>query len=616
MAPIGKSVFLAIIIVLTVAESAAADIYKAIETPFYDPGNITQDCSVISGGANPETVYLVGDSLMVGMKNAGLESKINEASATVTKIEATVGDSVDVAFNKIKGDSNYIKSSNTIIIELGTNPGSNTTASAEQFTPKIQEVIKYINSINTSARIFWMNAYADNDKSAYSGINQAINDQAGALGYTEIDWHSEALNNNSTYTPFTGVPGPPLVHPSQHYGELADFVVTSVLGDASGVVNNSCVCSDTSLTPSSSNLPSEVLSAINSLKNVYIQASQATGVPWQVLAAIHYREASNNPNKDLQAGNPIGGPYTQSSTDYQKYGYPKTLEESAEIAAKHLIAVVGSGVVNKPVNVPNPDPEGLKDALYSYNGRAQVYAQQAAALGFNSVTQPYEGSPYVMNNYDSIHMNMKIITTDFGSLDGVDTRFGAFTIYSRLGGNNSSSTDCSSGAVSGNLIQTILNYAWPSYHVPNYCTEKPSYKSAIEKASANGEYIGGTCTIGGTWPGVDCGAFVTRVMRDSQTDPNYNQQDGNTIAQQAYLDSNPQKYQKLSNVSSTADLQPGDIAINSVHTYIYIGSQPGFNGNSASASFSSTGTSWRAPMASNAYGFDGEFTWYRLKSGG
>lgn len=377
--------------------------------------------------------------------------------------------------------------------------------------------------------------------------------------------------------------------------------------------SDSSSCSGGS-SPGEGSLSSGVMDAINSNKDAYQQAAQVTGVPWQLLAAIHFREANNNPGQDMQAGNPFGGPYKQSSTDYGIYGYPKNMEQSAEIAAKHLIAVSQSGVVKKPINVSSPDAEAIKDTLYSYNGRAGAYAQQAADLGFNSDTQPYEGSPYVMNNYDQVHENMKIITRDNGPLDGVDTRDGAFTIYSLLGG-GTGSADCS-GAVAGNAVQTAVNYAWPDYHEPAYCQEKASYKQAIEAASGRGEYVGGTCTINGTWLGVDCGAFVTRVMRDSGADPNYNANNGNTVAQQAYMDAHPEKYQKLSNINGTAELQPGDIAINDVHTYMYVGSQPGFNGNSASASFSDTGLSWRAPMASNAYGFGGEFTWYRLISGG
>jgi hypothetical protein len=268
-----------------------------------------------------------------------------------------------------------------------------------------------------------------------------------------------------------------------------------------------------------------------------------------------------------------------------------------------------------PLKPSGTDPEEIKDTLYSYNGRASAYAQQAQQLGFNPQTQPYEGSPYVMNNFDPTHHNMGIITGQSGSntIDGVDTRLGAFTVYARLGAADASG-DCSGGAVAGNVIQTALNYAWASYHAPNYCTEKPSYQAAIKAAARRGEYVGGTCTIGGTWLGVDCGAFVTRVMRDSKADPDYNANNGDTIAQKAYMDAHPEKYQKLVNVSSTGDLQPGDIAINDNHTYIFVGSQAGFGGNSASASFSSKGTSWRAPMADNAYGFT-EFSWYRLKTG-
>lgn len=141
---------------------------------------------------------------------------------------------------------------------------------------------------------------------------------------------------------------------------------------------------------------------------------------------------------------------------------------------------------------------------------------------------------------------------------------------------------------------------------------RPAYATAISAAQARGEFVGG-----GKYPGIDCGGFVTRVMRDSGVDPNYNQYQGDTNAQIRYLDEQVAsgKYQKLASVNSTADLQPGDIAINSNHTYIYVGSQPGFNGNSASSSFSTSGESWRAPMADNAYGFS-EFSWYRLKAGG
>lgn len=382
-----------------------------------------------------------------------------------------------------------------------------------------------------------------------------------------------------------------------------------------GVGANTGICS---VDISGSNLPADLLAAINKLKSVYEQASAATGVPWQVIAAMHYREASNNPNGDLQAGNPIGGPYVKDSTVYKApgYGYPKSLEESAEFAARYLIEKVNAGLVKKSVNIPSPDPEGLKDALFSYNGRADFYARQAQELGFNPATQPYEGSPYVMNNYDEVHKNMKIATGDGGGINAVDTRFGAFTIYSRLGGATASETGCSGGAVLGSAVKTAINYAWPDYREAPYTKLKPEYAAAIAKAINDGQYVGG---LPGE-PGVDCGGFTTRVMIDSGADPGFNYGGkisngaGNTLQQKKYLDEAVAtgKYLKLGPQTDTADLQPGDIAINSGHTFMYVGSQPGFDGNAAS---SSVGPSSRSPMASDTYFSNsaGDFEWYRLK---
>lgn len=164
---------------------------------------------------------------------------------------------------------------------------------------------------------------------------------------------------------------------------------------------------------------------------------------------------------------------------------------------------------------------------------------------------------------------------------------------------------CANSAVTGNLMQTVVKYAWPTYHDPNYFNMMPDYAKAVADAQAKNEYVGGPP------PGIDCGGFITLLMRNSGTDPQYNAYQGGTVAQQKYMDDHPEKYQKLPNITGVGDpnkggLQPGDIAINSEHTYMYVGKLPGFSGNSASASQSE-----RAPMASPAYDFS-NFSWYRL----
>lgn len=164
------------------------------------------------------------------------------------------------------------------------------------------------------------------------------------------------------------------------------------------------------------------------------------------------------------------------------------------------------------------------------------------------------------------------------------------------------STQCGGG--SSSLSSIILRYAWPDYHHAPYLIMKPDYEAAVKTAQANGVYVGG-----GIHPGVDCGGFVTLVMRNSGIDPTYNDQKGPVSGQKAYMDAHPNKFKRLTNVKSTADLQPGDINIRSDlgHTYLYVGKIPNFNGNAASASIDS----WRTPMASNVSPGDFSDYWYR-----
>lgn len=177
-----------------------------------------------------------------------------------------------------------------------------------------------------------------------------------------------------------------------------------------------------SCTISSAELSLKEQQAINQNLSIYQQASQQTNVPWQLLAAIHYRETNLS---------------TTVTNLFQITGYSGPNDVLSQvIAAGEFLqnSSVNNNLPNhrQPLQQTGTDPEEIKDTLYSYNGRADTYAQQAQKLGFNSSTQPYEGSPYVMSNFDLVHTNMGIITQDYGSIDGVDTRLGAFTVYSIL----------------------------------------------------------------------------------------------------------------------------------------------------------------------------------------
>jgi len=158
-----------------------------------------------------------------------------------------------------------------------------------------------------------------------------------------------------------------------------------------------------------------------------------TQVPWQVLAAIWYRESfSVTPPKTP------GGPwqfdpvpplskltyylnkYTTLSPDQKKQYTVKGIndfEAGGVFAACHLQSKVGGRL-----SLDAPD-ELVKDALWGYNGRAYGSADK---------------SPYVMNGFDEAHYPMRLrgtIPDGRGGrkrVDIEDRRPGAFTIYKQL----------------------------------------------------------------------------------------------------------------------------------------------------------------------------------------
>lgn len=179
-------------------------------------------------------------------------------------------------------------------------------------------------------------------------------------------------------------------------------------------------------------------------------------------------------------------------------------------------------------------------------------------------------------------------------------------VFGKDSGDTSSGCNDDENSVgNGDVIPTILEYTWHEYYpkdvgkanIPN-----DAYKKANAAAKKKGEYVGG-CN------GQDCGAFVTRAMRDSGADKKFNKNEGNTVFQKQYMDDHPELYEKLGVDVPSTKLQPGDIANNGPgHTYFYIGKQKGVEKyNSASASLCG-----RFPMVSDMDPGSG-YSWYRKK---
>lgn len=199
----------------------------------------------------------------------------------------------------------------------------------------------------------------------------------------------------------------------------------------------------TAATPIGGPLPAETLQRIKATgfdamlaktKERYLYAEKETGVPWQMLAAIHYREAGMNPRMSMAAGEPLRD--GKSMDGIQMSSDPN---KDASLAAKHVIEM--AQMVYKVDPRKDRSLETLANTFLAYN-RGFLYVRAKAT---------YNTSPYVMNGFDAQHLNMSWGPGD--TVSGRDANLGALTIYSYLTGQGANATGptdnsgCSSGAV-------------------------------------------------------------------------------------------------------------------------------------------------------------------------
>lgn len=193
---------------------------------------------------------------------------------------------------------------------------------------------------------------------------------------------------------------------------------------------------------SSSNIPYEIPPEIksNCEKNIplYKSAAQEAGLPWQALAAIHFREANCDPNRSSMSGEALG---SRNPDDGNVYS---TLEESLKATAAHL-KENAKWVYNIELT-ENPDDASLGWAFLAYN-RGRMYRDGVSASGSSCGEEwkntHYDKSPYVVNFIDENHKNMKWNGCIDSNMTHADARAGALTIYKLLGGESSGIDECS-----------------------------------------------------------------------------------------------------------------------------------------------------------------------------
>ena len=246
---------------------------------------------------------------------------------------------------------------------------------------------------------------------------------------------------------------------------------------------------------------------ININKPTYVEAANAENIPWQLIATIHLRETGLkriNPSNGqgiyqltslFEAQNSDGASYRELAKDSGGRDVDnENFKAQTKIAAKYIKGKAASNYTNNRTLNSQASADVIKDTLFSYNGRASVYKEQAAGLGYDKETQGFEGSPYVMNRADAKRDSSSPessgiwgqIKRDYGPIEYPANRdYGAFVVYSALAG--VSAAGCSSTSVSGSTIEKVVQIAEAEYQSWESGSLRPgdSFKKYTGNAAGN-----------------------------------------------------------------------------------------------------------------------------------
>ena len=196
-------------------------------------------------------------------------------------------------------------------------------------------------------------------------------------------------------------------------------------------------------------LPAETISKLETMnvkekaeknKSSYLLGEKAAGVPWMMLAALHFREGSMDPSKSIADGEKLG---TGISVDGVKIG--DTLDEDAVLAAQHFLKMAKS-VYKIDVTKDNLTTEEMGNSFLAYN-RGSLYKRDGL---------DYSKSGYVMQGIDANHIGGDWKYLDpFGghskSRQLTNGNPGALAVMAYLGANVGISDCSSSSTFSGEM---------------------------------------------------------------------------------------------------------------------------------------------------------------------
>lgn len=257
--------FIGLALVLIVFTGSQAFALTAEQRRVFDSGvhyfDVEQSCipnRVTSTSTAGGKIYVIGDSLTVGMRDAGgLEAKLTASRWTVVKIEALGGQPINWGLGRLRADTATLATTESVLIGLGTNnigdvvagDGSTTIiqAGVDRVKQQMQDMIDVTRAAKPGAKIYWTDFYGKgslttrygsfNLEAAYGALNAGLRDVAGRNNVTVLPWSASQVAQN--YVPVNDV------HPNGRYVDMADFIAQSLSGSTGSGTGGAASCCDT-----------------------------------------------------------------------------------------------------------------------------------------------------------------------------------------------------------------------------------------------------------------------------------------------------------------------------------------------------------------------------------
>ncbi len=165
----------------------------------------------------------------------------------------------------------------------------------------------------------------------------------------------------------------------------------------------------------------------------------------------------------------------------------------------------------------------------------------------------------------------------------------------------SNTTTCFAIGGNGDINATALRLAWPAHEEHSKDNPTPAYQAALNSVIGDFSTQAYPVSIGAS-----CDAFVATVMRASGADPNF--YCCRVTLQEDYLAAHPELYQRIGNIYSSADVQPGDILIANDLSHIELAVEK----DDGTIAIASASLNDRTGELGNWYHYDGRYHNWRF----